>query len=413
MKRVAVIGAGVAGVMAAHLLQRRYDVTLIEKSEQIGGHTHTVEVQEDSRKIAVDTGFIVFNERNYPLFSKFLSELGVPSQKSNMSFSFFSEKKRLFYAGINFFSLFAQKINFIRPTFWAMLLEIPRFYVLGKRLLSSESAAPESLADFLKRHRFSKHFIENYLIPMGAAIWSTPHAKMLEFPAKTFIRFFDNHGLLSLLNRPQWRTILGGSHQYLKAFQRSFRGRILRNFHVQKIHRTPNQIRVSSNSGDLSFDYVVFAVHADQVLPLIEASPEEQNLFSLWNYNHNPTWLHSDDRLIPKKKSWRASWNYQESAGGGLMLTYYMNRLQNLNTPNAYCVSLHAEGQVNPVKVIRTIDYEHPEYTLATLHSQEAIKRLNGSNSTYYCGSYLGFGFHEDAVRSSVEVARQLGVEWP
>jgi predicted NAD/FAD-binding protein len=384
----------------------------------LGGHTHTIEVpQADQSPLGVDTGFIVFNDRNYPHFVKFLEELRVPSQPSNMSFSYHSPSKDFYYAGINFDSLFAQRRNFFRAEIWRMLCEIPRFYGIGSQLLSESSELSPTLGELLKKHRFNEEFKSLYLLPMSAAIWSTPVDEILEYPAISFLKFWKNHGLLSLIRRPQWRVVQGGSAQYIKRFREVFKGRILSSSRVTQVTRSSSRVRLQYDDQSLDFDQVVFAIHADQVLPiLLDATEHEKKLFSCWRYQRNTTLLHTDERVLPPhRKAW-ASWNYREFESSRLAVTYYMNRLQNLQTKKTYCVSLNwpetGPEAIDEGKILKRILYEHPTYTSEALATQQAIADLSGSHRTHFCGSYLGHGFHEDAIRSSAFMARKLGVWW-
>ncbi len=412
-KRIAVIGGGIAGISASYILQNRYYVSLFERAPKLGGHTNTHRIVEPSgREVFVDSGFIVFNERNYPNFSRFLSELKVDSQESNMSFSYHAPNSDFYYAGIDLDGLFAQRKNLLRGSFWKMLRDIPKFYSEGENFLAKGNE--ESLEDFLKNRGFSTEFINNYLIPMGAAIWSTPHEEMMKFPAASFLNFWKNHGLLSLINRPQWKTIAGGSHRYVHQFEQQFRGAIYKNAQISDLDRSSKHIRFKMNGESFEFDALVVAVHADQVLGLLDdADSVEKKLFSIWSYSKNPTVLHFDSSVLPPKKSAWASWNYTELSPSKVSVSYYMNRLQRLQSSREYCVSLNwPDKLLNQKRILEKIEYEHPTYSTESVKTQNSIRELSGHKNTYYCGSYLGHGFHEDAFRSSVDMAKKLGVYW-
>lgn len=410
-KRVAVIGAGVAGISASHYLQRKFDVELLEKSDRLGGHTNTRELKEDAGSVFVDTGFIVFNERNYPEFCRFLRELKVDSQDSDMSFSFSSNEADFEYAGTNLNGIFANRTNIYSLRFWKFLGEIARFAVAGQKQLKTHDLRL-SLEEFLKQNAFSDDFRRRYLLAMGAAIWSTPEHKMLEYPADPFLRFLDNHGLIKLIDRPKWKTVTNGSHQYIKAFLKGFSGKVHLKQRIANVERLNESVRISFEDSEArDYDKVIFAVHADQVLSLLkDPSSAEKEAFGCWRYNLNPTILHSDKSLLPRRRRAWASWNYKETDRDTMLLSYHMNRLQSLRTKKNYIVSLNADNRIPEGQIHYRTVYEHPIYTAQSPRSQESIKSLNGLNSTYFCGSYLGNGFHEDAVRSSVELAKQLGV---
>lgn len=413
LQRIAILGAGVAGISAAHILQNKFEVWLFEKDTRLGGHTHTHQVTGvQGQTHFIDSGFIVFNERNYPNFVKFLQDLEVETQASNMSFSFDSPTRDFFYAGTNLNGLFAQRKNLFRKDFWRCFSEVPRFFSVGSKVLEEENGSI-SLGELLTSHNFKREFIDLYLLPMGAAIWSTPANEMLKFPALSFLKFWKNHGLLNLLNRPQWRTVTGGSHQYVHKFESRFKGKILKGASIQKIQRSAEKVSVFLESNSFVFDKIIFATHANQILPLLaDPSEEETNALGVWRYKKNPTVLHSDRSVLPAKKRAWASWNYREFSKDRIAVSYHMNRLQSISSNIDYCVSLNWPEQIPSSKIIAQMNYEHPLYDRASVAAQNSIKKLNGQNRTYFCGSYLGSGFHEDAVRSSVETAKSLGVIW-
>ena len=416
--KIAVIGGGVAGITASYLLQRRHSVTLYEKNDYVGGHTHTIVIKDGADAgTPVDTGFIVSNDRTYPLFNRFLSQLGVPLRKTQMSFSYNCRQTGLQYASSNFNSIFAQRSNLLSPSFWHMLLGITRLNSKTRQKLNQGQLEGLSLGDYLDREGFSQHLIEAYLIPMAAAIWSTPDVKMMDFPAEAFFRFFENHGLLTLTDQPQWYVVAGGSHAYVKAFLESFTGKVLTNYGITSVRRTDSGPVVRfDDDREEQYDRVVIAAHANEAYRMLaDPSPDEIRLLSPWQYANNHTVLHTDISLLPSNRRAWASWNYVKErdveSGSPVTVTYHMNRLQNLKTENNYCVTLNP---VNPIPgncIIREIEYTHPMFTFDALKTQQDLPGLNGRNNTCFCGSYFGYGFHEDAVRSAVRVAEKFGID--
>ena len=414
--RVAVIGAGVAGIVAAHLLQRKLDVVLYEKNGYIGGHTHTkvIETGEDAGT-PVDTGFIVFNEKTYPNFLRFLSDLGVEKQESSMSFSYYDEATGLAYGSATLDTLFAQRMNACRPSFWMMILGILHFNRHTPVLLHAGRLRGFTLGEYLLSHRYNTHFIEKYLIPVCASVWSAPDVRMSDFPMETFARFFQNHGLFSIIRHPRWYTVRGGSHAYVKAFLRTFTGRVLPETPVRSIRRQGAGVLVKTSDGsEDAYDAVVLACHADEALAMLaDPAPEESRLLSAWSYSLNRTILHTDISFLPPNRKVWSSWNYVRSlrgeAGSPIMLTYDMNRLQRLSTENTYCVTLNRSGARGRGTLIDEMVYTHPIYTPEALAAQAELPRSTGSAARGICGSYFGYGFHEDAVRSAVELARGFG----
>jgi uncharacterized protein len=415
--RIAVVGGGVAGIAAAHLLQRRHEVTLFEKNDYVGGHTHTIVIDDGPDKgTPVDTGFIVLNDRTYPLLIRFLATLGVPIRKSDMSFSYTCRRTGLQYASRNLNTLFAQRRNLLRPAFWRFLIEIARFNVITRKWLANGALRGLSLGEYLRRESILPSLIESYLIPMAAAIWSTPDARMMDFPAESFFRFMENHGLLSVSDQPQWYTVEGGSHTYVKAFLKGFAGRVFTDRPVEGIRRTDSgAVLAFADGAEETFDKVVLAAHADEAFgQLADPSPEETACLSPWTYNRNTTVLHTDASFIPKNPRARASWNYlrekDASSEAPVMLTYDMNRLQGLRTESEYCVTLNPLRSVQTSRIIRELVYHHPMYTAEAIATQQSLPGLNGQRHTFFCGSYFGYGFHEDALRSGVKVAEAFGI---
>ena len=415
-QNIAVVGGGVAGIVAAYLLREKHQVTLFEQNDYLGGHTNTIEIPDGpDAGLAVDTGFIVLNDATYPLFRKFLDRLGVATRNTEMSFGFQCLETGLVYAGTNLNGLFALRRNLVNLAFLRFLMEVGRFNNRARVDLQQSRVPAVTLGEYLQRGRFSKTMIENYLLPMAAAIWSTPALRVTDFPAHAFLRFFSNHGLLSIQDRPQWQTVVGGSHAYVKAFQREFRGDIRLRAGVRRILRQENGIRLQLAGGEIrSFDQVVVAGHADQALRLLgDPSGEEQRLLSAWTYQSNRTVLHTDASLLPVRKAARAAWNFTREAAGEdgrpVFVTYYMNRLQGLQATRDYCVTLNRRDDFRPETVIAEFDYHHPRYDFAALEVQPHLPQLNGQRRTWFCGSYFGYGFHEDAVRSAVAVGAGFG----
>lgn len=415
-ERIAVIGGGVAGIVSAYLLSEKYHVTLLEKNDYLGGHTHTIMVKEGAEEVPVDTGFIVFNDRTYPNFIKFIGRLGVEAQVSDMSFSYFDESTDFQYAGTDLNGLFAKRSNLVDTSFYKMLLEINRFADGAIKDLEAGALDGISLGDYVGQNGYTEMFITKYLEPMGAAIWSTPAGKILDFPARNFVVFFKNHGLLKFTDSPIWKTIKGGSHSYVKAFLKAFEGEVRLSTPITKITRHPDHVVLHFPSGEEEvYDHVVVATHGDQALALLaDPSEEEERLLGTWRYSKNETLLHTDAAVMPTLKRAWASWNYNKEKESDehtpVSLTYHMNRLQNLQTDQAYFVTLNRIKTIPDVHVIGRYMYEHPIYTEASVASQSQLPSLNGKQRTYFCGSYFNYGFHEDAVASAVAVAEKLGV---
>ena len=414
---IAVVGGGVAGITAAYLLQRRHRVTLYEQNDYLGGHTHTITIPAGpDAGTPVDTGFIVLNDRTYPRFNRLLQQLNVSIQASEMSFSYFCEQTGFQYASRDLDSLFARRRNLLDMGYLRLLLEILRFNRIARRELVSGRLAALTLGRFLTQYRFSHRFREQYIIPMAAAIWSAPDADAADFPMETFARFFSNHGLLTVSDQPQWYVVQGGSQTYVKAFQKNFRGDIVRNAPIRRIRRDPQAATLSLQDGRRHhLDHVVIATHADEAYRLLQdPSEDEKRLLSPWQYSTNQVILHSDDRFMPSNRRAWASWNYLREAGSPagapVTLTYHMNRLQRLETRAPYFVTLNPGRAIDDALVTARLTYTHPMYTFASLATQAQLPQLNGHNRTSYCGSYFGYGFHEDAVRAATLVAESFGI---
>ena len=412
---IGVIGGGISGIAAAYLLSKKYNVTILESHSRIGGHTNTIEVEDNFKnKIPIDTGFIVLNDCNYGVLHNLFCQWKVDVRWSDMSFSFYNPKKDYFYAGTDVFSLFPS-INLIySKNHLSLIYDIVRFGKIGLNYLKSQDKEESySLEDFLRETNFNSNFIENYLLPMGSAIWSMPPTQILYFPAYSFLSFFKNHGLLSVINRPRWQTVVGGSYAYVEKFKKIFSGAIYENFKVAKVIRTKENISVHSQDGEIKeFDEVVFACHADTVLSLIEnPSESEVEIFSKWKYQGNTAILHTDNSVMPPKKQCWASWNsYHTETSKSATLTYYMNKLQGITSNQDYFVTLNDEENVSQDKIIKKINYTHPIYNPDSLSTQRKLHIIQGQNRTYFCGSYFGYGFHEDGARSGAQVGLYKGI---
>lgn len=416
--RIAVIGGGISGMLSWYLLQRNYDVTLLEANDYLGGHTATVDVEVEGQKYAIDTGFIVFNNWTYPIFNKFIAELGVAALPTEMSFSVKNTQNNLEYNGNTFVSLFAQKRNIFRPSFWKMLLEITRFNKLGKQLVEVDHADLDlELGAFLDKHGFGAGIRDNYLLPMGAAIWSAGLTDMPKFPVRFFLRFFNNHGLLNINDRPQWSVIKNGSRSYVEALLAKVGKEKLRlNQKITGVSRQADGVTVYYADGTTEqFDKVVFACHSDQALALLkDASAQESSVLGGIAYQQNEVVLHTDTRLLPTRKAAWASWNYNldSQLSDRSTLTYNMNILQRLTAPVTFCVTLNNTANIAPDKILGVYHYAHPVYNAMTIACQQRRAEINGQRNSYFCGAYWYNGFHEDGARSAVDVAAMLGVRY-
>lgn len=417
--RIAVVGGGISGMMSWYLLQQKHDVTLFEAGDYLGGHTATKDVKVQGKTYAIDTGFIVFNNWTYPIFNRLLTELEVPFQPTEMSFSVKNSAQNLEYNGNTLGSLFAQRRNLLRPSFWRMLWDIVRFNKLGKQLLNTDDADLDlSLGDFLQKYQFGKAIRDNYLLPMGAAIWSAGLADMPAFPLRFFLRFFNNHGLLNISERPQWAVIKGGSKRYVEALQaRLGTDNIRLNQKITAIERNESgAILHFATANSEHFDKVILACHSDQALQLLgsAATEQERRVLGAITYQANEVVLHTDSSLLPvRKKAW-AAWNYNLAAkySERATLTYNMNILQGIEAPVTFCVTLNNTLAIAPDAIVGVYHYAHPVYNEATLNAQQQRSTINGHNNTYFVGAYWYNGFHEDGARSAVDVAAQLGVDY-
>ena len=411
--KIAIIGSGIAGLTCAHLLNRRHDVTVFEAGDWVGGHTHTVQVSVEGRQYDVDTGFIVFNDWTYPNFIRLLGQLGVSFKPTEMSFSVNDPDSGLEYNGNNLNSLFAQRRNLLSPGFWGMLRDILRFNKEAQRDLNElRIDADMTLDDYLKAGGYGERFILHYIVPMGAAIWSMPMAEMLNFPLQFFVRFFKNHGLLSVSDRPQWQVIEGGSSAYIAPLTAAFKDRIRLNCPVKRVDRDEHGVVIHSPAGIEHFDKVVFACHSDQALQILASPSEaERAILAALPYADNEVVLHTDTQLLPTRKLAWASWNYRLSGAGHThaAVTYDMNILQGIDSDTTFCVSLNQSAGINPDKVLARFTYAHPQFSLGAVAAQNRWAELDGVRHTHYCGAYWANGFHEDGVVSALRVAAAFG----
>jgi predicted NAD/FAD-binding protein len=417
--KIGIIGAGISGLVTAHLLQGEHDITVLEANGYVGGHTNTVDVDEGASgnmPLPVDTGFIVFNRRNYPNFCRLLDHLGVASQPSDMSFSVQDERTGDEYSGDSLNALFARRSNLLRPRFYRMLYDVLRFNRHARRILELADA-DTTLDEFLTSHGYSQAFIDRLIVPMGAALWSANPVELRSFPALNFIRFFENHGVLHLKGSPQWEVIRGGSRQYIAPLTRGFGDRIHLRAPVTSVTRHEDGVEVRLATGDeLRFDRLVIAAHSDQALGMLtDPTTAEREVLGAIPYQANRTVLHTDTTLLPRRRQTWSSWNYHipAEARPRVAVSYYMNLLQSLATDRHYCVTLNREAEIRPESVVRAMTYHHPVYTRAAFAAQSRADEVNGVRRTYFCGAYWGNGFHEDGVNSALAVCRHFGAALP
>ncbi|HCK41208.1 MAG: FAD-dependent oxidoreductase [Planctomycetaceae bacterium] len=414
--RIAIIGTGISGSLVARLLSTQHDVTVYEANSYPGGHANTVDVTISGKHYEVDTAFMVFNRQTYPNFCRLLELLQVPSQPSNMSFSVRCPRSGLEYQGSNLNGLFARRSNLLRPTFLKMLRDIVKFNRRGSvAAVSGELKDGRTVGEFLQQCRVGQPFVQNYLMPMAAAIWSTRPTAILDFPADFMIGFFANHGLLQMSGRPEWRTIRGGSRSYVEALLDPIWDDIHLARPVASVSRSSDKVMVRPVDGlPERFDQVVFATHADQTLDMLsDPTPTEFQILSAFPYQPNEAVLHTDIRLLPKRPNARASWNYHIPSGQAdcASVTYDLSRLQGHKTPGPLLLTLNESSAIDPEKILRTFTYQHPAFSCESIAAQQRAGEISGHFKTHYCGAYWGYGFHEDGVNSALAVARNFGIE--
>lgn len=411
--RIAIIGGGISGLVAAYHLQAAHDVTLFEANARVGGHTHTVDVEVGGMSHSVDMGFIVFNEATYPHFTRLLKEWGVPSQPTTMSFSVRCDQSGLEYRGADWNGLFAQRRNLFNPRFYRLLTDIPRFNRLAEETLAADDHR-QTVGQFFREHRFSTEFREQYFLPLGSAVWSCPRDAIENFPIRFIAEFYRNHGMLNIRKRPQWRVVAGGSKRYIEAMLRRFRGRLRSVTPIASVERGEEGVSVTPRVGMAEdFDHVVFACHSDQALRILgsQATPLEHELLSAFPYESNSVVLHTDASVLPRcKRAW-ACWNYHlpNDARSKATVTYCMNMLQGIRSPETFLVTLNGDDMIDPRRVIHRVNFHHPVFDVRRHASQQRHRELINFHRTSFCGAYWGNGFHEDGVASALAVCRALG----
>lgn len=414
MKNIAIIGSGISGLTAAYLLSKKHQVTVYEKNDRIGGHTATVDIDMADKTYAIDTGFIVFNDKTYPNFLALLAEISIGQQPTEMSFSVHNCQTGLEYNGHNLNTLFAQRRNIFRPKFWLLLKEILRFNKQCKTIFSQKNyQSGYTLGAFLQENKYSEFFAEHYILPMGAAIWSCSLAQMEAFEYKFFVQFFHHHGLLNIADRPQWYVIPKGSRSYLTPLTKPFSGNIKLKAEINGISRHKEKVQLHFASGEVAtFDEVVIACHSNEALALLnDATDNEKNILSSMPYSENSVILHTDIKLLPQRtKAW-ASWNYQLSSDRdkAASVTYNMNILQGIESEHTFCVTLNQKDDIDPKKILREFTYHHPVFSSQSISAQKQRNLICGVNHTHFAGAYWHDGFHEDGVKSAVEVANRFG----
>ena len=413
--RIAVIGAGIAGMASAWLLSREHEVVLYERNDYLGGHTHTHDVAIGGRSFAVDTGFIVFNPPQYPLLNRMFEELGVPSQPTTMSFALSNRRSGLEYNATSLDGLFCQRRNLVSPRFIGMVRDILRFYREAPALLERADNGP-TIAEYLDEHRYGAAFREDHLVPMASALWSSPSREIMNFPAKYLVRFMANHRMMQANGRPPWRVVTGGSREYVRALRKRWRVSERVDSAVTHVRRRVDHVEVTTATGTERFDQVVMACHSDQALALLDdATDTERDVLGAITYQENDTVLHTDAAQLPaRRKAW-AAWNaiVPQEPSEQCTVSYCMNLLQSLDCAEPIVVTLNRTAHIDPARIIKRLRYHHPLYSHASVAAQARRSEIQGHRRTWFAGAYWGWGFHEDGMRSAVDVARALGVRWP
>ena len=405
--KLAVIGSGISGLSAAYHFSKNHKVDLFEQDDHFGGHSLTYDIKEEDKVVPVDLGFIVFNEQTYPNLISFFRELDVPFEKSNMSFSVSVKDSNVEYGGSGLNAIFANKKNLLNLKFLKMINEIISFYKKAPSLLN-HNLSEDTLGNYLEKSKLSKYFIEYHIIPMVAAIWSMPFKKAKDMPLKLFLNFFINHGLFKLKNRPQWYTVTNRSRAYVNKVLEKISGEVFKNYKVSKILRSENNVRISIGNEYLDYDHVILASHADQSLKILEEpTSEEDKILKRFSYVSNKAYLHIDENLMPLRKSAWSSWN-SITKDNRTCITYWLNKLQNLKTEKNYFLTLNPVEQINNNKILKKIDFTHPYFNKENVKLQEDLHKLQGKKRTWFCGSYFGYGFHEDGLKSSIELLRKF-----
>ena len=408
--KIAVIGSGISGLSAAYFLSKKFKVDLFEKDDHFGGHSYTYEIKDNNKVIPVDLGFIVFNKITYPNLINLFKDLNIPYEKSDMSFSVSIKNSNIEYSGSGVGGIFVNKLNLLNLKFLIMIKEIISFYKTAPKLLKND-LKEQTLGDFLNKKKLSKYFVEYHLIPMVAAIWSMPFEKAKEMPIKFFLNFFTNHGLFKLKDRPQWYTVTNRSRTYVKKITEKISGEVFKNYKVSKVIRTTDNIRLMFGNEYIDYDHVVLASHADQSLSLLERpSEKEKSILSKFTYVKNQAFLHTDENLMPKKKRAWSSWN-SISNGDKTCITYWLNKLQNLNTNKNYFLTLNPLFEINNNFIIKKVNFTHPYLNSENTLLQKDLKLIQGKKRTWFCGSYFGYGFHEDGLKSSIELVKNFKIQ--
>ena len=405
--KIAVIGSGISGLSSAYYLSKHHKVDLYEQSDHFGGHSYTYDIKEEDKIVPVDLGFIVFNELTYPNLINFFNELNVPFEKSNMSFSVSVKNTNVEYGGSGFNAIFANKLNLLNLKFLKMIREIISFYNHAPSLLQN-NIEDKTLGDYLRRSKLSKYFIEYHIIPMVAAIWSMPFSKAKEMPLKLFLNFFINHGLFRLKNRPQWYTVTNRSRTYVKKILEKISGEIFKNYKINNISRSNDNVRISIGNEYLDYDQVVLACHADQSLNILnDPSAKEKEILNKFTYVSNRAFLHTDENLMPSRKKAWSSWN-SITKDNRTCITYWLNKLQNLKTNKNYFLTLNPVAEVEENKIIKQEKFTHPYFNNENVSLQKDLHLLQGKKRTWFCGSYFGYGFHEDGLKSSIDLVKKF-----